>query len=103
MQARQGEVVHLGADSGGNGGIEIRTHKGSARLGASLTDTPALSLDSSESSLFLGYRNDNDREPAISLSQGPEARVRIEAFAQQGMVRVWGPGQRFSNTFMPRY
>ncbi|MBI2505574.1 MAG: hypothetical protein HYW07_20370 [Candidatus Latescibacteria bacterium] len=103
MQASQGEVIHLGADTGGNGGIEVRTRKGIAHLGASTTDTPALSLDSGESSLFLGYRNDNDREPAINLYQGQETRVRIEALEGRGVVRVWGPGERFGKVFLPRY
>jgi len=103
MQAGQGEVIHLGSDHSGNGHIEVRTHKGIAHLGASTTNTPALSLDSGESSLFLGYRNDHDREPAISLYQGQETRVRIEALQGRGVVRVWGPGERFGNVFLPRY
>jgi hypothetical protein len=65
--------------------------------------TPALTLTTPGSTLFLGSQRDDDQEPVIYLRQRKEVRVKIEAMDQQGLVRVWGPGERHGNVFMPRY
>jgi hypothetical protein len=97
-------MVLLGVDSSGNGVVETTAARGGfTHLGASASGTPVLSLITTGADLFLGYQPDNDQEPLILLRQGQETRVRIEAVERSGVGRVWGPGGKFGNVFMPKY